>query len=479
LEAATVRRADSRSTTALVLLLSVLVGILALCFNRIHNGDLYLQLATGRFISQHGFVWTDPFPTIAQGQPWANQQWLSELLFYKLARSIGMTGLTVFYAFVLGLPLLGLLWYCRRKDVRLLLGGAALYFPVLLSIIHPRAAAFSLLAFSVLVLLLLGATRGGRSTAWPLLAVPALFLVWANLHGGLVGGLLLIGLVATGLALDRWRKRPGSLGPRRIALIGLVGVLAFAATFGTPLGPGLWSYVGSFSNPALSLGTKEWGPALDSLPVLAYVIVAGAFAGWLWVRRPPGASLTPLLVTCGFLAATVVSMRNMIFIAPALFFQIAHARDRMEPVSVRPAVTVGVAALLAGLVWLTALGPAKSGAYLRSGPADYALRHPPKHGRIASLAGVSSYLLWRSPRTRVLIDGWLEHFTPAALRANYGAVRARPGSAPDASRWEIGAVITRHRSAVQGLKAQGFVVKHVTPEGIYLVREPRRVRRRR
>jgi hypothetical protein len=88
---------------------------------------------------------------------------------------------------------------------------------------------------------------------------------------------------------------------------------------------------------------------------------------------------------------------------------------------------------------------------------------------------VSSYLLWRSPHTRVLINGWLEHFTPAALRANYGAVRARPGSAPDAARWHIGAVITRHWSAVEGLRAQGFVVKHVTPEGIYLVREPRRV----
>ena len=142
-------------------------------------------------------------------------------------------------------------------------------------------------------------------------------------------------------------------------------------------------------------------------------------------------------------------------------------------------MAVGLAAVVAAAVWVAALGPAKSGAYLRSGPADYALRHPPKQGRIASLGGVSSYLLWRSPRTPVLIDGWLEHFSPGALRANYGAVRARPGSAPDASRWEIGAVITRHRSAVQGLKDQGFVVKRVTPEGIYLVREPHRFHRRR
>jgi len=51
-----------------------------LCFDGTRDGDLYLQLASGRFIAAHGFVAVDPFRTIAHGQPWLNQQWLDELL---------------------------------------------------------------------------------------------------------------------------------------------------------------------------------------------------------------------------------------------------------------------------------------------------------------------------------------------------------------------------------------------------------------
>jgi hypothetical protein len=463
LSAYALRRDDSRSTLVFIGVLSALVGALALCANRFHNGDLYLQLASGRFISRHGFVANDPFPTIAQGHPWFNQQWLSELFFYKLAGSVGMTGLTVAYAIVLSLPLFWLLWYCRHKEVLVLAAGTALYFPALLSIIHPRAAGFSLLAFSVLVTILLHATGGERSRRWALLAVPAVFVLWANLHGGLLAGLLLIALVAIGLAIDRRRG---------IAAVVGVGAVAFAATFATPLGAGLWSYIGSFGNPALKLATTEWGPVFQSPLAMLYVAAAAAFAAWIWTRRPPSAPITPLLVTAGFLLATVYSLRNMIFIAPALFFQIAHAKDRTTSVPLRPVLAAGTAAVLALVVWGTVLGPAKSGAYLKESPVDYALRHPPKEGRIAALGGVSSYLLWRSPHTPVLVNGWLEHFSPAALRANYGVVRGRAW-APDPARWDIGGVITRNRTAVRALERRGFVVKHKAPEGFYLVRAAR------
>jgi hypothetical protein len=256
-----------------------------------------------------------------------------------------------------------------------------------------------------------------------------------------------------------------------VVLVAVAGVLAFAATFATPLGPELWSYISSFRNPALSLGTKEWGPGFETINVMVYVAAAAAFSGWLWTRRSPGSSLTPLLVPAGFLVATVFSTRNMVFIAPALFFQIAHTRDRTGPMSLRPALAVAGAAAVAAVVWLTVLGPAPTARYLKDSPAEFAIHHPPKQGRIASIGGVSSYMLWRAPRTRVMIDGWLEHFSPAALRATYGTVWARPGKAPDTARWDIGAVITRYPPAARALKAQGFVVRRVTPEGLYLVRE--------
>ena len=424
MEAATLRAGKSRTTVVFVGLLSLLVGILALCANRGHNGDVYLQLATGRFISQHGFVWTDPFPTIAQGQPWANQQWLSELFFYDVSRSIGMTGLTLVYAFVLGLALFCVLWYCRGKDLALLLGGALFFFVALLGIVHPRAAGFSLLAFCVLVVLLLRAMRERESPKWPLVAVPALFLVWANVHGGLVAGLFLIALVAVGLTIDR-RRGWGSLAPRRIALIALVGVLAFAASFGTPLGAELWSYIGSFRNPAISLGTGEWGPGFESLHVIAYVAAAAAFSGWLWTRRAPGSSLTALLVPAGFLVATVFSTRNMVFIAPALFFQIAQTRDRIGPLPLRSALGVG-GCRPGGRDLANAAGPGAHGRLPQGRPGRVCAPAPAQAGQDRVDRGrVLLHALARAPHARD--DRRLARALLA--RGAAGELRDRAGSA--------------------------------------------------
>ena len=56
-------------TKVLIGALTLFVAGLALCVDRTRNGDLYLQLFSGRFITEHGFVSHDPFPTIGQGRP--------------------------------------------------------------------------------------------------------------------------------------------------------------------------------------------------------------------------------------------------------------------------------------------------------------------------------------------------------------------------------------------------------------------------
>jgi hypothetical protein len=466
-------RSVPNPTRALIALLAVLVFGLALVSDMTFSGDLYLLLGTGRFISAHGFVWHDPFPTIAQGLPWHNQQWLAELIFFRVSRAVGLTGLALFYAVLLGLPLLGLLWRCRRKRPPLLLVGTLFYFVGLLPIIHPRAAGFTLLAFSLLVLLVL--SDSNRS----LVAIPALFLVWANLHGGFVAGLLLIAFVAMGLAVDRLRSLPGSASWRRIGLLALGGALALAATFGTPLGRDIWSYVASFRNPALSLGTHEWETAFQAAPPAAYVLAAAAFAAWLWVTVSRPRPLTPLLVSLGFVLLGAYSIRNLVLIPPAIFFQIARSTPDVEQPnspSLRLALGVGAAAAAAVVAGVVVPGRTREPAYLRSGAAAYALRHPPKQGRILSRAGVGSYMLWRSPTTPVVLNGWLEHYTPAELRAAYGLLRGNPEALPYVRRWGIGAAVVGHIRAVRMLEARGFVAKYSDRNGIYLVREARRTR---
>jgi hypothetical protein len=473
------RAATPRRTVILIALLALLVAALALCINRDLNGDLYLLLFSGRYVAEHGPVGHDPFPTIQAGAEWLNQQWLSELAFYGAERVVGVTGVTVLYALLLAVPLGLLLMAIRHKGWIPLVGIAALYFPGLLAIIHPRAAGFTLLLFAGLVLLLLAARRSASrpddraaASIWILVAVVALFALWANLHGGFIAGLLLIGLVTAGLAIDRWRGIRGAVAPSRILALGAAGLLATAAaSLATPLGPEIWSYILSFGNPALELASTEWEPATQSPLALCYIAAGAAVGVWIWRGAPAPRAVMPALVMAGFLLFAASSMRNLIFVAPALAFGIAcSATDRP---AAAPGAAVGLAAAAlaaAGLLYGAVLGPPNADR-VGNQAVQYALDHPPERGRIAAYAGPSSYMLWRDPETPVVINGWLEHFTEGQLRANFGILH---GSRRDPTRYvrrlDVGAVIAYLPDAIDRLEANGFVAKLSAEHGTYLVR---------
>ena len=466
-------------TKLLIAALTVLVAGVALCVDRNRSGDLYLQLFTGRFISAHGLVSHDPFPTIGQGRPWLNQQWLSELGFYATAKSIGITGLTVLYGALIAAPLALVLYCIRRKGAVLMIATAAVYIPGILAIVHPRAAGFTMLAFCVLVALVLAVWRprptgtGGRRLRWALIGIPLLFGLWANLHGGFVAGLLLIALATAGLVADRWRGLPDAIARHRVGLLALMGLIAAGiVTLATPLGAAIWTYVFSFRNPAISLATTEWEPVTQSPPAIAYLGIVATLAAWLWWRSPKPRRLMPPLVVGGFLLFAAVSMRNLIFVAPALAFLIAcSAPDRSTPHPRTLVALAGAAALAAVLTYAAVLGPARNDAP-GFAAVRYALKHPPKHGRIAAYAGASSYVLWRSPKTPVVIDGWLEHFSPAELRGNYGILRGWQGNPTrEVERLNVGGVIAHLPGAIQALEAHGFEVAYESGGSVYLVRK--------
>jgi hypothetical protein len=476
-------RLTSRSTWALIGALIALVGALALCLDRFHNGDFYLSLTSGRFIAEHGFASHDPFSTIAHGGTWLNQQWLSELAFFRISEVFGATGLTVLYAVLITAPLALLLWLCRRKGWPMLVAVAAFYFPGVLAVVHPRAAGFTVLIFTLLVglLYLLWRERGGgsgrgRHAWWAPVAMVALFALWANLHGGFVAGFLLLGLATIGLAIDHWRGIPGSVPLTRVAVLGAVAVLAAATvTVATPLGAAIWDYLLSFQNQAISLASTEWESAFSSPLAVVYLSLATCFAAWMWVRSPQPRRATTLLVTAGFLVFAGYSIRNIVFVGPILALQVAWTAPNRRPTPIRgPVALFGAAAAVAALLWAVVLGPARDDPTLGFPVADYAIAHPPKHGRIVTYAGVGSYINWRSPKTPVVLNGWLEHYTPQELLDNYGVLRA--GQAQDLSaalrRIHAGAVIAHLHSAIQRLEAAGFRPQFTSPEGTYLVRGP-------
>ena len=105
----------------------------------------------------------------------------------------------------------------------------------------------------------------------------------------------------------------------------------------------------------------------------------------------------------------------------------------------------------------------------------YALKHPPKHGRIAAYAGASSYVLWRSPRhaggDRRLARALQPRRAPRQLRHPARLARGIPPGRSIGSTWVR--VIAHLPGAIQALKAHGFRVAYAGGGSVYLVRPGR------
>ena len=259
-----------------------------------------------------------------------------------------------------------------------------------------------------------------------------------------------------------------------LVLLGLVATATVTLT--TPLGDEIWTYILSFRNPAISRISSEWQTAFERptggrLPGNRHGVCASGSGG---ERRAPRA-LTPLLVSIGFIVFAAVSVRNLVFVAPAIALQIACSAPVHNAPRPRTAIVLATAGtLLAGLIWIGSVTPPVNAQPLGSRLLRYAAAHPPPRGQIASYAGVGSYLLWRSPRTPVVLDGWLEHFSDSELRNTYSLLNGGDVHlARSLRKLRIGAAIANQPAAIRALRRHGFVTAFATHDGAYLVRTGR------
>lgn len=214
------------------------------------DSDTWWQLRSGQLTLQSGFVWTiDPLSSTGFGNPWSNHEWLAQILFfgcYQRGGELALVGL--------GTAIIVATWAAIRR----LCVGPPLVWVSLLSIgiishgivwsIRPHL--FTLLGVAVLLFLLLHQRTQ--------VAIPALFLLWANLHGGVAfGGVVLAISAAIAVGYDRRSWRRWGL---------LVGFSALA-TLCTPLGIGLWSFTLSMIAHPQTRYIREWLPPSLGWPV--------------------------------------------------------------------------------------------------------------------------------------------------------------------------------------------------------------------
>ena len=170
------------------------------------------HLQAGRWmLERKGWIYADPFSFTHGGEPWITFEWLSEVIFALVERAAGLGGL-VWFGFCLFalVPLLLFRWLVVNE----IPAAVAFTYTVAALIVFQghalaRPHVFTYLGFVGLFLLVGPRMSGGpKRRHW--LALPTLFVLWANLHGGFTAGLLWLGARIAGLALDRTSSR-GSL----------------------------------------------------------------------------------------------------------------------------------------------------------------------------------------------------------------------------------------------------------------------------
>jgi hypothetical protein len=202
-ETRTVGRLRALLSTRRLLPFVLMAVVFALTVAPATDPDFWWHLRTGQLIAETRAVpRADIFSHTAAGREWVAHEWLTEVLMFAAFKGAGWAGLIAAFSLVMTAAL----WLAYKRAFERAPHPFAAGAAVLLAtfacapILGVRPQMISFLLTSVFVFALGRYARERRARAlWPL---PALMLVWANMHGAFALGLALTGLTIVGVALD-------------------------------------------------------------------------------------------------------------------------------------------------------------------------------------------------------------------------------------------------------------------------------------
>lgn len=197
--------------------------------------DLWGYLSFGRlFWETNKFPYADVLSFVPTVNPWVYHEWLTGVIFYPLYLSLGSLSLQIL-KYILGIGSLGLIYLTAKERGASSLSaafGVFLISGLFRSGFSPIRAQLFTYFFFALTLYLLEKTRRRSQWKYLLLLLP-IQLLWANLHGGFIAGLGLIGLYALGETLSRQKS----------FAYWLILIAASLVTLSNPYGLDYWIYL--------------------------------------------------------------------------------------------------------------------------------------------------------------------------------------------------------------------------------------------
>jgi hypothetical protein len=438
----------------------LLFGLLAMTARHALDPDLWWHLRTGQWIAETGHIpHSDPFSFTRAGQSWVSHEWLSEVVFYELRERAGASGLIVFSAIITTAGFMLLYFRCSGQPHW---AAAATALGALAS--APAWGARPQMFTFALTSLLLWLLERGQERPWLLLSIPALFLLWLNLHAGFALGPALMLAYGFGLLVEvaigdtAW----GEARPVLTRLVLLVlGCLALVPL--NPSGMQLYRYpFDTLRSSGMRSFIVEWfSPDFHKFRFLPFLVVLLLLLVVLSRNqvRLQARVLAPLLLTTLFALDAVRHIPIFVLLAVPLIEAgvAASSSGAGIPMSrrapIRPMFNALAVVLMAGfaLVRWGALARSQATAEAQQFPerAVAALRSRAPGREVFAYYDWGGYTIYKLyPEFRVFIDGRADLYGDDLLQQFQTAVQLRTGWRQVLDRWGVRAVLLPRQAAL-------------------------------
>ena len=395
------------------------VVIFQISVREIGDPDIWWHLRNADYLlQQHSFPAVDTYSFGAAGSPWLNFEWLSELPFFLVFKTMGQRGMLLLFFVLLILIYAGVYYRsCRAgadcKDATL----TTLLAVALATVsIGPRTLLFGWLYMVVLLIVLDHFQRTGKGQ-WFL---PPLFALWINLHGSWVFGMIvLVIFIASGLVEGEWglvvaRKWT----PTQLKNLLLASAVSVAALFVNPFGYKLLLYPLDlvFRQASAVKYVQEWhsvdfstGRGKLAMLVLFALLVSALFSQRKWKLEEvllmafalwAGFSHVRLLFFTGLIIAPILAPRLQLF-------------PPYERELDKPRLNAGIMAAVLGWVIFTFPSATSLQEQINEQFPVSALQFMQDRnlaGRIFNQYGWGGYMEWNTPASKPFIDGRADIF---------------------------------------------------------------------
>jgi hypothetical protein len=320
--------------------------------SQLSDNSFFCHLRTGEWMLANGIPHHDLFSFVSDGAPWVSESWLADALYGLIQRWCGPLGLRFLTAAIstaIALIAYRLTLQLSQERIRAMVlmsvaAGASF------TLWSARPLLLGLLAFIALLYIVEGErSRFGRN---PVIGIPPLMWLWANVHGTFLLGFGYIALHCAG----RWIEgaSPWRFRERQIALGGAIGLaLCMLNPYGIEL---LLAPFKLIAHHNILSNVIEW----QAPNFRRYDFHAVMYCAWLITFTvcaligPHRISRRDVLISVPFLVLGLWAQRN-ILMAPLITLPIAAraiATTRDRPDSAL-ALNWGIAALVMALatVW--------------------------------------------------------------------------------------------------------------------------------